>query len=266
MCAVPRVWRFLCAAPVFLPVWVLILASCATAPVDKAAVDARIRDFTYSYPHDSRPVFVGFSPRLQDRKDEEAAAVADAALKAARYGELTGSVVFAAKSRGSFSSVAVDYRFEDDPNHVSAAESTIELADSLVTASGTVVRCLYPGAPELRLPPAGHRDASGRPVWLEKTPEYAGYLTSVGSAEKRRLVGDSFQQADYSALAGILSQTSLLIDADERVRTVPGAGTITRNEGRQTARGTLRGFYVLDRWISDDGRTFYSLAVCPLVD
>ena len=266
MRAVLRVGRGLVAAPVFLPAWLLILASCASATGGTSVPDGLIREFTISNPRGARPVFVGFSPRLQNRNDEETAAVADAALKVARYGDLSGTVTFAAASAGGFTSVAVEYDIYDDPNQLGVVAQEVELRDILVTAYGTVVRCEHPAALDLHLQPTGLRDATGRPTWLERTPDNSGYLTAVGSAERRRLVGESFAQADYSALAGILSQISLLVDSEMGSRTLAGLGTITRTDNSQVARGTLRGFYILDRWISDDGRTFFSLAVCPLSD
>ncbi len=261
-----RVRRILSAAPFF--VWILsfVLISCASDQGGRAAAseDIKIRGFVESFPFDSRPVFIGLSPRLQDRSAEEAAAVADAAVKAARYGELTGTVVYAAKRQGSFSSVVVEYRIEDDPDSVAEIAAAIKLQESLVTATGTVVRCIFPDTSPLTVLPFAPRDAYLRPIWLEKIPENPGYLTAVGSAGRSRLIAESFSKADDSALAGILSQTSLLINSDSNTRTISGTGTITQQENRQIAQGSLRGYYILDRWISDDGRTFHALAVCPL--
>jgi hypothetical protein len=79
-----------------------------------------------------------------------------------------------------------------------------------------------------------------------------------------RLVGDSFAQSDSAALAAILGKISLAVQSETDEVRFSGYGTMARSRGSQTAAGERAGFYILDRWVSDDGERFYSLAISPV--
>jgi len=45
---------------------------------------------------------------------------------------------------------------------------------------------------------------------------------------------------------------------------VGGLGSSYRQTSLEEVETEVRGFYILDRRISSDGNTFYTLAVCPV--
>ena len=223
-----------------------------------------VRAYIATIPLNGQPIFLGSSPGLQYQADEEVAAVASAAVQAARYVQLSGRITLRSTSSGGFSLVREEISLFDDEDLVAKAAEEIEIIDTLDLNNGMLVRCVYPSARRVAADAPRVRDAMGRPNWLGKVPEIPGMLVGVGTASRKRLLTDSIEEADKSAMAELLSQLSILMQSDSGERALAGYGSVTRRDNYQIAQGTLSGYYVLDRWISDDGETFYSLAICPI--
>jgi hypothetical protein len=223
-----------------------------------------LRKFIATAPLNGQPVFLGVSPNLQYQDDEKDAAVAAASVQAARYIELSGRIALRSSRDGGFTLLREDFQISENEDLAAALIGDIRVLDELVYDGGTLLRCLVEGVPSISQIKYTFRDSVGRPVWLEKVPEIDGYLVGVGTAARNRILGDSLEEADKSALSELLYQLSLLIQSDSGERVLGGYGTIAIIDNYQIAEGTLRSYYVLDRWMSDDGKTFYSFAVCPL--
>lgn len=257
----------LCAAIVSIGVlWLFTSLSCAvfSKTLESDAVTP-LRDTLLTYPENSKPVFIGFSPRLQEREGERTVAVKNAAVQAARYLTLTGGFSAETVTRGGFSVLNTEVTIDDDINLAERIADELVVTDTAVTAEGTLVRCIYPDAGIIELKGYHPRVPPGTPNWLEKTPSIDNHLVGVGTAGRKRLLSDSFAHADKAALADILSQVSVTVHTESDQARFSGYGTMILDRGRITAAGELTGFYVLDRWVSEDGKWYYSLAICPKI-
>ncbi len=239
-----------------------VFTGCASSG-DKAP-EINLRDYISTVPMDGTPVFLGISSNLQNQQDENAAAVLSAAAQAARYIELTGRIVFRSSSGGGFTLAREDIQITENAEIAARAAEAVEVLDYLVLDIGTLARCRYTGAGSVSTPDIGVRDSAGYPTWLERVPETDGFIIGVGSASRSRLLSDSIEDADRSALSELLYQLSLQIQSDSGRKDLGSYGTLSVTDNSQIASGTLKSYYILDRWISDDEKTYYSLAVCPL--
>jgi len=103
----------------------------------------------------------------------------------------------------------------------------------------------------------------GVPKWFTNLPAYDEYITAVGTAQRHMFIAESFMQSDRQALAALAKQRNINVKQkrDDLEREYQGSAYQQLNlEITDTA---VQGFYVLDRWVSKDGNTYYSLAVCP---
>jgi hypothetical protein len=252
---------YVSAASAFL----LLVFSFATPAVkqDDKPVFHPLNQTPLTYPLESVPVFTGIAARLQNREEELSVALSEAAVQVSRYLSLSGSFSLKTVTKGGFSASAIDVRIEDDEELAEQIVPELNTVNTFVTSSGTIVRCTYPGAPEVNIRGYYPRDADGNPNWVEKPPDISNHFVGIGISERQRLIADSVAKADKAALADVLSQISLSVQLKSDDARFSGVGTVKMTRGRQTARGTLAGFYVLDRWMSENGESFYSLAICP---
>ena len=236
--------------------------SCATA--DQGGTPFRsVNRFLSTETEGGMPVFLGMSPRLRNRDDERALALKSAAIQASRFIELSGRAVFRSGRSGGFTVHSGDIEIIDNMEAAEELSGDLEILDIILIDQGTLLRCGFPGGKSLLYSGYRSRDVVGKPLWLEKVPRIEGYLSAVGSSNRNRTLRDSISAADDSAFSELLSQLSLAVNAETGEHNVGSYGIVTRHSNYQVAEGTLKGYYVLDRWISEDGQTYYSLAVCP---
>jgi hypothetical protein len=96
---------------------------------------------------------------------------------------------------------------------------------------------------------------------VSDTPEIPGFDVAVGVAERRLRRADSVTAADERALGEIVLARGARVRAVEDARRVEGEGAVGQRTKAQEAADAVRGFYVLSRFVSSDGRYYYSLAV-----
>jgi hypothetical protein len=239
----------------------VLLAACRTVEPAPDAGAHGANDLLATAPLDGVPVFAGVSPRLQNREDEAAVARAHAALQASRFISLAGEAVFYAER----TVYGVDYiqsvSIKDDFALADELSDSLTPVGSYQDERGSFALFVLEGH---RIGPFGFtpRDASGRPVWLERHPRIDGFYVGVGTAGRSRLESNSIENADREALFGVLAELSVDVASGSTEWTVAGRGTVSGGTNMQMASGVLVGFYVLDRWIGDDG-THYALAICP---
>lgn len=235
----------------------------APAPVELSRPMALLYD---TRPRSGTPVFVGFSPRFQNRDEEEAAALLDAARDAVRYEQVAVSVVFISQRSGRGVGYAEAVETRIDEARAEAIAEDLEIVESVQDADGTVV---VAEAPDLRrLPVSAPASAWGGspPGWVDSRPRIPGYDVGVGVAGRLRRRSDSVSAADEEALAEIVLERAARLRAVADRRDVEGAGTAEQTTRAQEAADVVRGFYVLARWRSPDGRYYYSLAVAQQED
>ena len=257
-----EVWRLGAGAPLFLLLILSLFVSCATTPSNSEQIrEVPLARLLASEPRAETPRFFGVSPRLADREEELQVALRNAAIQAARFVHLRGEAVFYTEQQSSRSGYIHSVTIDDD------MELAVALSDSLLPEGvwrdddGSYVLFAL-GSHQIDRIEFSPRNASGAPVWLEIVPEIPGYYVGVGSAQRSRLVTDSIEKSDKQALSALLSQLEVKIISGQGDRAVEGRGTSSSTTNLSIARGELRGFYILDRWIAADG-SFFSLAICP---
>ena len=254
----------------------MLLSSCATTPsggsaggeteIDNVELsDAVSRDtgrMWTSLPENGKPVFIGLGPNMFDDDAEEDAALRDAARQAAMYLKMYGSTGFLDSRKGQFSFLEIEF----DESRIDSIAQKLEILDKEVFSEGTVIRASFPGknAPFYGYNPVprGKISGSNQPVWVYQIPVIPGYIVSVGVSAKKSTVQASFIDADRAAIADMLMQVSTSTRAGD-LEQATEIGEVRTSVSSHRASGTLEGFYILARWQSGDGKTFYSLAVSP---
>lgn len=212
-------------------------------------------------PRGGTPVFVGISSRFQNRDEEEAAALLDAARDAVRYGQVGVSVVFISQrsSQGVGYAEAVETRIDEE--RATTIAEDLEIIESIQDNDGTVVLAEAPDASRLPVSAPASAWSGSPPSWIDSRPRIPGYDVGIGVAGRLRRRSDSVRAADEEALAEIVLERAARLRAVSDRRDVEGAGTAEQTTRAQEAADVVRGFYVLARWRSPDGRYYYSLAV-----
>lgn len=226
-----------------------------------AATTGRFPRNLESWPRDNRPVFIGFSNRLLDREQETETALRNAAEQLSRFETLTAVYQYLAQTdgrrTGSIDGVVTDW----DESVVPDLIGSLEVLSSQQLHDGTIVFVSADRSLRGSIPSMGSITVTGsQPRWIGQPPEIPGYIAGVGAAQRRRTIAESLAAADERALVDILLQTNATVRLLEESRTRERS-TQTLTTVAQEATATLGSFLVLARHISDDGRTFYSLAV-----
>jgi hypothetical protein len=97
-------------------------------------------------------------------------------------------------------------------------------------------------------------NSHNRETWKNGEVEIEGYYTAIGVAARRRLLSDSIDAADSSAIIELSRQVSSALASGAK------RGNLF---GYESTEVSLSGFYILKRSVSEDKRYYYSLAVCP---
>ena len=257
-------WQACAAAPVFL---ILLLAtSCGHTsespeePVDnpEARLESLLRDRRSS----GTLTFFSAASRLQNRSDEKDMCLWHASIQAARYFSLEGSVVFFTQSSGNQTGYVKSIEINDDTELAKGLSQKLLPLEILQTHEGTFGLFELQDGSKLQL---ALEDLKTRnpPLWIGKIPEIEGYYVGVGVVSRSRRILDSIENADKAALYEVLAQISLNVRSGTG-ETSALSGTITTIQtGLEKASGRLTGFYILDRWVTEDGNSYYSLAICP---
>lgn len=213
-------------------------------------------------PRDGKPVFLGIAARRRNREDEELDAIRHVAEQASRYGRLGARYAVSSRRTSRRTAMIDDVITQWDEDGVDALMEDVTVVQSFSDNAGTYILATVDG---LSAPPADvgswpHRQ-TGEPSWVTQPPELPGYLVAVGVEQRRRDFRDSMDSVDQAALTELLLQSGATIRLRNESRTVDGVGTKEEAVSFQEASTVLRGFYVVARYASSDGRTVYSLAV-----
>lgn len=213
-------------------------------------------------PVDGNPVFLGYSVSYFDDDREEFEALKTAASYASSYFWLDGETGFLDSRKGQYSYTEIDY----DVDRARSLMEDLEIIDKYTDKLGTVLVAKLKG---VNVPnygynpiPAGYKRGKA-PEWTVTMPKIPGYYVAVGVADKKFDLATSFLTADKQALAELLRQVNLKTVAGKLEQTIDTVGQINTEVSSQRSRAELEGVYVLARYQSENGKYFYSLAVCP---
>ncbi|MCD6395971.1 MAG: LPP20 family lipoprotein [Spirochaetaceae bacterium] len=264
----------------------LFMLSCTSLSVDKdnnslinrnENIDLKdpvivngVIDFTdplYSFmwntaPSSGKMVFSSFIPRRANREEEIDLAVAEAARQAAMLYKSKVDAKFAVQSNnrdlGFLEAIDIQY----DKDMAEALKPKIKITKNLRDNEGTYVLSELEGinfkGNFLDLSKPGQV-----PDWLTNIPVIPGYLVSVGTVQRSRYKIDSIRRADEQALANLAKQVSVVVKAKRADRDSEVSGSAFSETNYEVTSTFIRGFYVLGRWSTDNGNTYYTLAVCP---
>ncbi len=231
-----------------------------------AGTDIQQRDMIPQLAGDLRgyrgnPLFLGVSPRLRDRTDERDAAILHVAEQASRYVRFFAQYRYIVASNGGDIGYVDDISGSWDDEYADSLVDSVEVIRELQDGEATYVVAYVPGLPTPPNIPDWRSSPDGSPRWIERPPDVPGYITAVGLSTPSRRIRNSIDRADQAALQQILLNAGTTVRMIQDVVDRQRHGTQATTTSAQEAAATLRHFYVVARYISPDGRYFYSLAV-----
>ena len=228
-------------------------------------------DFTnpeYSFMWDTAPdngnlLFSSFIPRRAYREEEIEIAVSEAARQASMLSRSKVEAKFAVKSNnrdlGYLEAIDVQY----DCGLARDLESKIKVRNHYRDNEGTYILAELDGINYKGNVEKASGEGNG-PDWLYNLPEIDGYLVGIGTVQRSRYKIDSIRRADEQALANLAKQVSVVVKAKRADRESEISGSAFSETNYEVTSTYIKGFYVLGRWSTDNGDTYYTLAVCPV--
>ncbi len=201
--------------------------------------------------------FLAFCPRMMNREKELPECLKAASQQASKFEHVTVSAGRSSRRVLLFTRHEYRVAVEFDETHAEEARARLVVVQEQQSSNGTYLLAgLYSETitgSGLFVPPAPSSE------WIEEGYSLPGFYTAVGVAQKKRLFCDSAEAADNDALVGLALQLgseveSGLLDSSRRT---------PRRFGYEETEARIHGFLVIARARSDDGRYYYSLAVCP---
>jgi len=208
-------------------------------------------------PKDGHPRFLSFCPRLLNRENERPECIRRASEQASKY---TGVRIRAKKyyrKRALFTQYMNRDTVEFDEDLAAELLQDLAVEREYRDEEGTYILARLTSSDMEDLVFDAHAAGDGF-EWAEGGFEIPGYRTAIGVVKRRRLFSDSIESADRDALVRLAMQISSEVES----------GLLDAGKGMQGMFGyeaveaQISGFYVLARRRSDDGRYYYSLAVC----
>lgn len=248
---------------------ILLILGCSSQPEEKPREAARQRTQATSLdmlmsdltPRDGRPVFLGISPRLRNRDEEEDRAILHVAEQASRYTRMAARYQLVTQRGGRAAEFLDDIITDWDADYAQTLVEHVEVLESFQDHQGTYIVAAVsqvPAAPRVALKGLG---GSGEPEWVNRPPAIPGFLVTVGTTLRSHRLRNSIDTADQDALKDILLLSGASVRTLEDRRDVERVGTFEQTLSAQEASAVLSQFLVLARHTSADGRYFYSLVV-----
>ncbi len=223
------------------------------------------RDFSWdSYPIDDSAVFFSASDRLLNREKEVDICLERAAAQAAQFYTVDCTAKLVKKRTGRLAGAWENIELQWDRELEEKLKNELELIRVVQYNTGTYAIARLRNA-RIEGLPRGLRDEIGRLEWVYNPPKIHGFYSVVGVAQRSRNFADSVQSADRNAMAELVRLVASDVKSKQYVKS--GADAILlRETSYEVASATITGFYVLHRWIPEDGDYFYSLAICRSID
>jgi hypothetical protein len=211
-------------------------------------------------------VFIGGAGLRSDREESVNLALQDIARKVSIFHAVEGEFVSYNKAGSSFfdyaSSVRSSLFFDEDYlGFVENLEYDPD-ADVMQIDNSIFVRARFRGPAAVQIPYPLAGDGS-RPGWVDNPPaEISGRPVGIGYAGRRAFhrdtVNASFEAAIFSIIRGMSSRISA------GAVNYQGSGSLdyrSANDATISARGKLKGFYVLDIWIDPSNMGVWTFAI-----
>lgn len=228
------------------------------SPESEHSLDTIMRDLA---PRSGKPLFLGISPRLHNRNDEEARAVLHAAEQASRYTRMSAEYRLVTQRGGGSIGYLEDIRADWDADFADRLVDSAEITQTVQDENGTYVLATFDGIPPAPAVNIERSVGEGEPEWVARPPDIPGFLVTVGVTRRSRRLRDSIDTADEEALKEILLQARSTIRMMEDRRDVERVGTLETTTAAQEAAAVLRQYLVLARYAPPDGQYYYSLVI-----
>jgi hypothetical protein len=203
-------------------------------------------------PANGYPQFFAFCPRLLKRENELLQCLEKAAIQASKYKTLSVNAGAFYQKRSFLSKYLRTMTIDFEQDLARQLQSDLAIVQEYSNESGTyvVVKLITETVDSSLCDVISYKDPG---TWKDGTVEIEGYYTAVGVARRRRLLSDSIEAADNSAIFELSNQVSSII----------ASGVNNSNRfGYESIEVQINGFYILARSVSEDKKYYYSLAVC----
>lgn len=224
--------------------------------------DPQYAELLRTPPRGEAPLFFAAVPRKADRQEEYEAGIDALAAQAARWIRAQVTAKFLVKKDSTEMGYIEEIEVAVPPELQQRMREEMEVLVCYTDRSGSYLQGTIEGAspPNVRLP---QRGAEQQPEWILDPPEYEGHLTAVGAANRHMYLSDSLKAADEQALANLARQINIDVEK-KRLDLEQEGGSAYTQYTIQISEATLKGAYIMARWISPDGNSYYSLAVAPV--
>lgn len=224
---------------------------------------APYRNLLHTVPDKGNPTFFAAVPRMANRENEYRMGHMLLARQAAMYREAAVSAKFLTQSNNRDMGYREQVEVDIDKSLVRSMVDKIEITDHYQDAHGSYFSGILKGIQisgfNVRTEVVGNV-----PQWFVDPPSYEGFIVAVGTSGRHMFIAESFLQSDRQALAAIAKQLEIEVKHKRDDLEKQYQGSAYQQLNLQITDTTVRGFYVIDRWVSKDGNTYYSLAVCPV--
>jgi len=239
-------------------------------PEDVVTVDGRIdfRDPEYrgllsTAPIGGKPSFFVTVTRMYNRDEEYEMGRRMLARQAAIYRRVRVQTKNMTLSTGDYVGNREQVEIEYDKSSLPQLMDEIKIVEFYQDNDGSYFKGVLENG---RLPSFdfAREITDDRPVWLRKEPELPGYATAVGVSQRQMFFSTSLLKSEEQTLAAMARQFNVGVKRERTDIEMESIGTGYQQKSLEQVDVFLKGFYVIDRWISEDGNTYYSLAVCPI--
>src|SRR6056297_314342 len=221
------------------------------------------RDLLHTVPDKGNPTFFAAVPRMANRENEFRMGHMLLARQAAMYREAGVTAKFLTQSNNRDMGYREQVDVDIDKSLVRSMVDKIKITDHYQDVQGSyflgVLKDIQIAGFNVQTEVVGTV-----PQWFLNPPSYEGYIVAVGTSGRHMFIAESFLQSDRQALAAIAKQLDIEVKQKRDDLEKEYQGSAYQQLNLQITDTTVHGFYVIDRWVSRDGNTHYSLAVCPV--
>lgn len=220
------------------------------------------RKLLTTVPEKGNPRFFTAVPRMGNREDEYKMGLMLLARQAAMYYKASVTAKFLTQSNNRDMGYKEQVDVEIDKELVQSMIDKIEITAHYRDVQGSYFQGFLKGGKLPRFP-VSTEIKNNVPVWFTDLPIFNEYITAVGTAQRHMFIAESFLHSDRQALAALAKQLDIEVKQRRDDIEVEYKGSAYQQLNLEISDTDVRGFYVIDRWVSKDGNTYYSLAVCP---
>ncbi|MDZ7795005.1 MAG: hypothetical protein U5P10_15325 [Spirochaetia bacterium] len=221
------------------------------------------RNLLNTVPDKGNPTFFAAVPRMANRENEYRMGHMLLARQAAMYREAAVSAKFLTQSNNRDMGYREQVDVDIDKSLVRSVVDKIKITNHYQDAHGSyfsgVLKNITISEFNVQTEVVGNV-----PQWFIDPPSYEGFIVAVGTSGRHMFIAESFLQSDRQALAAIAKQLNIEVKHKRDDLEKEYQGSAYQQLNLQITDTTVHGFYVIDRWVSKDGNTYYSLAVCPV--